>query len=107
MLRFLPGLISVATGKLALVGLPPRTQEQILQLPEDWRSLYLAGEAGLITETSVLPAQNPTETETYLAEACYSATASAAHRLKLTRLYLLRLLYRPHRQDSIGPEWEA
>ena len=107
LLRFLPGLMAVAGGKLALVGLPPRTREQIAQLPEDWRSLYLAGEAGLITEASILPMQNPNETETYFAEACYSATASTARRLELTRRYLLRLLSRPRPQDSIGPEWEA
>ena len=50
--RFLPGLLHVATGHLAFVGLPPRTREEILRLPHDWQALYLRGKAGLVTEAA-------------------------------------------------------
>lgn len=92
MWRFLPGLPSVIMGKIRLVGLAPRTIEEIESMPKDWRSLYLQGKCGLITEVSINSGAHASETEIYLAEAFYSATHSWKHDLKLACQYFLRLI---------------
>jgi len=89
--QFLPGLFAVASGKLALVGLPPRTPEQVAQLDEDWRELYLNGTAGLITEASVADTDNSDTMQLYLAEAYFSVQQSARHKVALTLKYFGRL----------------
>jgi len=65
----LPGLVSVAGGELALVGLPPRTADEIAGLPEDWKQLYLNGTAGLFTETEAVHGIGADEDERYACEA--------------------------------------
>ena len=74
--EIVPGLIAVCRGKLALVGLQPRTPEEVLALPADWQKLYLAGVSGLITEAAVTLDSDASDEEFYLAEACYSALRS-------------------------------
>lgn len=77
----LPGLVSVAGGELALVGLPPRTAEEMAGLPEDWRQLYMNGRAGLFTETEAVHGIGADEDERYACEALYVATRSLRHDL--------------------------
>ncbi len=77
----LPGLVSVAGGELALVGLPPRTADEIAGLPEDWKQLYLNGTAGLFTETEAVHGIGADEDERYACEALYVATRSLWHDL--------------------------
>jgi lipopolysaccharide/colanic/teichoic acid biosynthesis glycosyltransferase len=95
--RFLPGLLSVLRGDLFLVGVQPRTREQILALSPDWRSLYLGTKAGLITEAAVMFGPDATEDEIYTAEAFYSATESLGHDCRLVGLWFLRLITGPDR----------
>jgi NDP-sugar pyrophosphorylase family protein len=90
--RFLPGLFTVACGGTGFVGLSPRTSEQLRKMPSDWKSLYLRSRTGLITESSIVVGANGGEMEIYLAEACYAATRSWKHDLKLALLYFLRLV---------------
>jgi NDP-sugar pyrophosphorylase family protein len=87
-----PGLLSVITGKLYLVGLKPRAPREVERLPDDWKDIYLRSKAGLLTEASVMFGRFPSEDELYTAEAYYSATESLHHDLKLMWLYLRRLL---------------
>jgi lipopolysaccharide/colanic/teichoic acid biosynthesis glycosyltransferase len=86
------GLISVLKGDLFLMGLKPRSREEVKSLASDWKSLYLSSKSGLITEAFVMFGRTPLEDELYTAEAYYSATESIRHDLKLLRLYLTRLL---------------
>jgi lipopolysaccharide/colanic/teichoic acid biosynthesis glycosyltransferase len=85
---FWMSLLSVVNGDLFLVGLKPRSQREINALPDDWRSIYLKSKAGVITEATVRFGESPNDDELYSAEACYSATESLAHDLKLTWLYI-------------------
>ncbi len=90
--RFLPGLFAVASGKLRLVGLPPRSIQEAQALTPDWQVLYLNGTAGLITEASVVGTDAANEIEVYLAEACYRATQSWWSDVKLFFRYFAKLL---------------
>lgn len=92
LLIFLPGLWSVASGQLHLVGLPPRTPEQVQALPENWRNLYRTGKAGLITENMVVHDASTDPDDSYAAETFYAATASALHDLKLFAGYCGKVL---------------
>ena len=47
---FLPGLADVIAGKVALVGLQPRTVTEIVFLPDYWQRLYRGNPAGLVSE---------------------------------------------------------
>jgi len=79
----LPALGSVIKGDLRLVGLPPRTPEDVQQLPVDWRALYLQGYAGLVTETMIRYGQTVTEDEQYAADAYYAVHANGWYDLRL------------------------
>ncbi len=87
-----PGLLSVLKGELFLVGVKPRSRQEVERLPSDWRSIYLSSKGGLITEAFVMFGRSPNEDELYTAEAYYTAVESTLHDLKLLRLYLGRLL---------------
>jgi lipopolysaccharide/colanic/teichoic acid biosynthesis glycosyltransferase len=88
LLDVLPGLVSVAAGHLALVGVDPRTPEEILALPADWRNLYLPSKAGLITEGAVTGVAAGELDALYSAEAYYTAVAGFSHDLRLVCNYV-------------------
>lgn len=88
----LPGLISVALGRLSFVGVPPRSRETIQRLPKDWRRLYLSAEAGLVTESFVRGGRTQSWEDQYAADTVYAATASCRHDAKLLIGYVARIL---------------
>jgi hypothetical protein len=79
--RVVPGLVSVAAGKLALVGAEPRTAGEIEELPDDWRQLCLRMKTGLITEVDTVYGPNATDDEHYAAEAMHSIAQTVRHDL--------------------------
>jgi hypothetical protein len=88
---FLPGLVSVVKGDLSLVGVQPRSANEVAGLSEDWRALYLQTKAGLITDAIVHFGAAPTSDELCASECYYSATESFSNDLKLFSQYLLKL----------------
>ena len=90
--HFLPGLVNVAGGHLAMVGVAPRSAEEIDALPRDWKQLYLGSVAGLITEAYVVHGAAPAEDLLYSAEVFYAATAGPRHDAGLIAGYFARLL---------------
>ena len=90
--RFLPALFNVATGDLYFVGVAPRAKDEIADLPDDWRALYLRSKAGIVTEAYVNWGTHPTEDEQYAAEAFYSVSVGIRHDLRLLVRYFIRLL---------------
>lgn len=98
--QFLPGLFAVLFGRINLVGLPPRSTSEILELPEDWRALYGEAHIGLITEASLSVADSCDHVQLYLADAYYTARRSWRHDLELTGKYLGRLIV-PQREISV------
>lgn len=91
---FLPGLLSVIKGNVFLVGVQPRSRQEIESLPPDWKSLYLTSKAGLITEARVMFGPHGSEDEIYTGETFYCATGSASHDLKLASLWVRGLFAR-------------
>jgi lipopolysaccharide/colanic/teichoic acid biosynthesis glycosyltransferase len=89
----LPALASVARGDVALVGVPPRSREEIRQLPRDWQTLYLRSKAGIVTEAAVRFPTDPTDDDLYAADAFYAASAGWGYDLKLLARYLSRSLF--------------
>jgi hypothetical protein len=90
-LEFLPALVNVARGDLRLVGLPPRTPEEVQQLGPDWRALYLQGRAGIVSENLLAP-ETPSEEETYATEGVYAVTGGVGRDLGLLLGYLCGVL---------------
>jgi NDP-sugar pyrophosphorylase family protein len=90
-LRALPSLIHVALGRMRIVGVAPRTREEILGLSDDWRALYLQAKAGIISEAFVHYGVHPNEDDLYSAEAFYSAMAGFKHDLSLFWGYWARV----------------
>jgi hypothetical protein len=82
----------VAKGDLRIIGVSPRTEEEVKALSQDWRALYLKTEAGLVSEAYINYGDTPTEDECYTAEAFYSVVSGPGHDLKLFFLYLGRVL---------------
>lgn len=52
-LRVIPGLPAVARGELRMIGVTPRTAEELTQMPRPWREMLLAAQTGLISESLV------------------------------------------------------
>lgn len=92
LLRFLPGLVNVVRGEMSVVGVEPRTAEDIQALPPDWRALYLRSKAGIVTEAFVEHGEGLTEDGLYSAESFYSVSAGLGHDLKLFVKYLLAVV---------------
>jgi NDP-sugar pyrophosphorylase family protein len=90
--QFLPGLLAVIDGRVGFVGLPPRSVEEIQKLSAEWRSMYLNGKAGLITEACVASTDPEDETQLYVADAYYSARQSFLYDLRLASQYFRRLI---------------
>jgi lipopolysaccharide/colanic/teichoic acid biosynthesis glycosyltransferase len=92
LLRFLPGLISVAKRNLRIIGVSPRTEKEVKALSQDWRALYLKTKAGLVSEAYINYGDAPTEDERYTSEAFYSVASGFGHDLKIFFAYLGRIL---------------
>ena len=104
MLRVWPGLWDVVCGRVRLVGLPPRSPAAVKALPADWRALYVACRAGLITESMVRLGPVPPPEARYAAETVYAASADMRHDLKLLGAYLLRCLHLLPTPDALAAE---
>ncbi len=81
---FLPGLQDAVSGRVALVGLQPRTVDEIMSLPEYWQRLYRNGRAGLVGESLLLGLEGAS------VEMRFAGDALSSSPLRFTRL--LRVL---------------
>jgi len=79
----LPALWDVFRGRLALAGAPPRTPEEVRELPPDWRALYLESRAGIATLAEVTYGEVTSSDERYSTEAYHAVHASFTFDLKL------------------------
>jgi NDP-sugar pyrophosphorylase family protein len=97
--QFLPGLWAVVGTRISLVGLPPRSAQEIQDLSPEWRFVYLQTKAGLITEASIASTDPEDETQLYVADAYYAIRRSLLYDLKLALRYFSRLIV-PFRKDA-------
>lgn len=72
----LPLLIAMMQGYIHFVGSSARTPKETLELPEDWRRLYLKSKVGLINLANLDQGENPTADDKYAAEAYYATQMS-------------------------------
>jgi hypothetical protein len=107
LLRVLPGLWDVARGRLRLVGLPPRSPAAVKALPEDWRNLYLACRAGLITENMVRLGPQAPPVLRHAVETVYAASADIRYDFRLMGAYLMRSLHLLPSCDALTAEPET
>ena len=91
-LRFLPALIRVVRGDLALVGVKPRSRQSLQGLPVDRRELYLKSRPGAISEALAIFGPCATADEEYAADAIYSVRSGLGYDLKLLGRYFFSLL---------------
>jgi len=96
----LPRLPHVVLGHLDLVGLPPRTEQELQTLPPHWRNLGITSRAGAITEALVQFGVAPTREEFQAADAYYSAFSYWRHDLRLVIRYFLSLFLIHRRRAS-------
>ena len=89
---FSPALIHVARGELGFVGVPPRTAEEVMALPTDWRALYLKSKAGLVSECLVSFGVSATDDDRYAADAVYAVSTTVIYDLKLMLRYIGQVL---------------
>lgn len=71
-LERLPAFLDVAAGRISLVGVAPRTKEEVINMPMDWRMIYLQNRAGLAPITEVQRRRNLSLDEMYTCETYYS-----------------------------------
>lgn len=90
--RVIPALVNVVKGELCLVGVAPRSEDQIKSLPSDWRSLYLKCKPGIITESQLNFGSSISSDQLYSADAFYSVSAGVVYDAKLLGRYILQLL---------------
>jgi lipopolysaccharide/colanic/teichoic acid biosynthesis glycosyltransferase len=90
--RFLPGLFTVMRGEASLVGVKPRTKEEILRLPQDWRDLNLRCHVGLVTESTVHPPLDWANDGETCGDAFYSTKVGFRYDARLLLLYFSGVL---------------
>lgn len=98
--RFLPALINVARGEMRFVGISPRSRQDIVNLEEDWKTLYLRSKTGIITEAFVRYGPRPTKEELYSAEAVYSIMGCPSYDMRLVGNYIKRIFFGKLRRKS-------
>ena len=104
---FIPGLREVLAGRLALVGLQPRSVEEVFSLPYHWQQLYRSIPIGLLTEAMVDAAEPDTPEERFAADALCGGAMPLARVLRVLWRYTARvtteiLTRRRHRSGSPG-----
>src|SRR5262249_4672932 len=90
-------------GDLRLVGLPPRTPDEVRSLAPDWRALYLRGTVGILSVT-LIDLERPTEEEAYAAEGAYAVAGGLRHDLGLLLRYALAVLGAGKKKAVRAPE---
>lgn len=90
--HFLPGLLQVVQGRSALVGLDPKTPEELLQMPGDRRELFLHGENGLVSESYLLHGPMADADESYTAESYFVAATTWRRNVALLLRYAAGLV---------------
>lgn len=66
-LKRLPSLVNVLRRDMHWIGLPPRTMDEIQELPEQWQRFILTSRVGWITTTDLEPNGDPYTTEAFYA----------------------------------------
>jgi hypothetical protein len=89
--KVLPGLVNVVLGNLQVIGVEPRSREEVLSLEPEWKLAYLKSKAGLITESYINFGPQASPDEVYSAEMLYSSSFTRKNDLVLLARYFNQL----------------
>ena len=89
---FLPGLRDAVSGTVALVGLQPRSVEEIVALPHYWQRLYRTAPAGLVGEALLQGAEHASPEMSHAGDALSAAPLPLARILSVLRRYAARVI---------------
>ncbi len=84
---FVPGLAQVVAGRLDLSGVSPRSQAELLDLPDEWRKLILQSTCGLINESVLRSGADHSSMEVWAAESFYSVQRTYETDLRMLFTY--------------------
>lgn len=89
-IEWLPGLWNIVRGDLHFVGTPPRSKEETLLLPTEWRRLYIRSKAGMIQLADIDYGKNPSKDDLFACESYYSARMSFAYDCIIAFKFLIK-----------------
>lgn len=98
LLRIIPGLPAVARGELRMVGVTPRTEEELTQMPRPWREMLLAAQAGLISESLIQFGPNAPDDPRTVADLWHTSAPRRLVRVLLLCRFLRTLLVGPRQR---------
>ena len=81
--NWLPTLINIIRGELSFVGSPPRSEEEVRNLPDEWRTLYQKTKVGMITLCDLTHGNQASEDEQYACETFYAVQGGFLFDLEL------------------------
>ena len=89
---FQPGLVDVIAGKVALIGLQPRSVAEIVSLPYYWQRLYRRTPTGLMSEALLLCPEGAPAASGYAADALGTGPMPLSRILRLLHRYAARVM---------------
>ena len=89
---FVPGLRDVISAKVALVGLQPRSVQEILALPYYWQRLYRNTPTGLIGEALLQDTEDASPEMSYAGDALSAGPMPLSRILSVLRRYAARVM---------------
>ena len=89
---FLPGLADAVAGRVSLVGLRPRTVQQIVSLPHYWQRLYRSAPIGLVNESLLHGAEGASVEMSYAGDALCTGAMPLSQVLGILRRYATRVM---------------
>lgn len=101
--RVIPGLSAVARGRLRLVGVSPRSAEELDELPRPWRDMLLAAQTGLISESLIQFGPDAPTDPRSVADLWHSSTPRRLVRAILLARYVRGLLQGPQQKICGAP----
>lgn len=79
----LPGVFNIIGGTMRFAGQPPRSREEIEEMNDVWRGVYLVGRTGFANLTDVQHGSDANDDERYACESFQTVTSSPMRDLKL------------------------
>lgn len=101
--RVIPGLPAVVRGRLRIVGVSPRNDEELNDLPKPWRDMLLAAQTGLISESLIQFGPNAPTDPRSVADLWHSSAPRRLVRAILLGRYFRALLLGPQQKILGAP----
>ena len=101
--RVIPSLVFVARGQLRLVGVSPRSADELEDLPKPWRDMLLSAQTGLISESLIQFGPDAPTDPRSVADLWHSSAPRRLVRAILLGRYLRTLILGPQQKICGAP----